>query len=81
MGDGLDVPLEDTVLREEVEILSSLMIVAGRADGPLDQEQIDDLLGLDESAAAPSAGGVAQPAAVVPSPAPAPAPAPAPEES
>ena len=49
MGDGLDVPLEDPVLREEVVLLSSLMIVAGRAEGPLDQEEIDDLLGLDES--------------------------------
>ena len=49
MGDGLDVPLEDPVLREEVELLSSLMIVAGRAEGPLGQEEIDDLLGLDEA--------------------------------
>jgi hypothetical protein len=48
MGDGLDVPLEDPVQREEVELLSSLMIVAGRAEGPLDQVEIDDLLGLDE---------------------------------
>ena len=48
MGDGLDVPLEDPVQREEVELLSSLMIVAGRADGPLDQQVIDDLLGLSE---------------------------------
>ena len=48
MGDGLDVPLEDPVQREEVEMLSSLMIVAGRADGPLDQHQIDDLLGLTD---------------------------------
>ena len=48
MGDGLDVPLEDPVQREEVELLSSLMIVAGRAEGPLDQGEIDDLLGLDE---------------------------------
>ena len=46
MDDQLDVPLEDPVQRAEVELLSSLMIVAGRADGPLDQELIDDLLGL-----------------------------------
>ncbi len=49
MGDGLDVPLEDPVQREEVELLSSLMIEAGRAEGPLDQDIIDDLLGLDEA--------------------------------
>ncbi len=55
IGDGLDVPLEDPVQREEVELLSSLMIVAGRADGPLDQQVIDDLLGLDEEPGAPPA--------------------------
>ena len=54
MGDGLDVPLEDPVQREEVELLSSLMIVAGRAEGPLDQGIIDDLLGLDEEAGEPT---------------------------
>ena len=54
MGDGLDVPLEDPVQREEVELLSSLMIVAGRAEGPLDQEQIDDLLGLDDESETPA---------------------------
>lgn len=63
MGDGLDVPLEDPVLREEVEMLSTLMIVAGRADGPLDQGQIDDLLGLAED---PSAGAPRPDAAAVP---------------
>ena len=55
MGDGLDVPLEDPVQRAEVELLSSLMIVAGRADGPLEPELIDDLLGLAEGSGARSA--------------------------
>ena len=55
MGDGLDVPLEDPVQRSEVELLSSLMIVAGRADGPLDQDLIDDLLGLAEGPTGTSA--------------------------
>ena len=54
MGDGLDVPLEDPVQREEVELLSSLMIVAGRADGPLGQGEIDDLLGLVEDGTSPT---------------------------
>jgi hypothetical protein len=56
MGDGLDVPLEDPVQREEVELLSSLMIVAGRADRPLDQQEIDDLLGLHEEGGTPPLG-------------------------
>ncbi len=46
MVDHLDVPLEDAVLLEEVELISSLMIAASEYDEHLDQEQIDRLLGL-----------------------------------
>ncbi len=46
MVDHLDVPLEDAVLLEEVELISSLMIAASEYDEHLDQEQIDVLLGL-----------------------------------
>jgi hypothetical protein len=48
LGDELDVPLEDPVLLEEVELLSSLMIQAGAAEEPLDQAEVDRLLGIDE---------------------------------
>ena len=44
--DGLDVPLEDAVLLEEVELISTLMIAASEYDEHLDQSQIDQLLGL-----------------------------------
>ena len=44
--DHLDVPLEDAVLLEEVELISTLMIAASENDAHLDQEQIDALLGL-----------------------------------
>ena len=44
--DHLDVPLEDAVLMEEVELISTLMIAASDHDEHLDQEQIDRLLGL-----------------------------------
>jgi hypothetical protein len=44
--DHLDVPLEDAVLLEEVELISSLMIAASEYDEHLDQEQIDGLLGV-----------------------------------
>ncbi len=49
MGDQLDVPLEDAVLLEEVELISTLMVAASEAEGQLDQHEIDGLLGLTES--------------------------------
>ncbi len=53
LGDELDVPLEDPVLLEEVELLSTLMIQAGSAEEPLDQAEVDRLLGIEE----PTDGG------------------------
>jgi hypothetical protein len=47
-ADELDVPLEDPEQMEEVELLSSLMIQAGSADAPLDQAEVDRLLGIDD---------------------------------
>ena len=46
MGDHLDVPLEDATLLEEVELISSLMIAASDAEGHLEAEEIDRLLGV-----------------------------------
>ena len=48
MVDHLDVPLEDTVLMEEVELISTLMIAASEAEGQLEQNQIDRLLGVPD---------------------------------
>lgn len=48
LSDHLDVPLEDEVLLEEVELMSTLMIAATEADKKLDQGEIDRLLGLPE---------------------------------
>jgi hypothetical protein len=55
MDDHLDVPLEDSVLMEEVELISTLMIAASEAEGALEQSQIDELLGLDHEST-PDAG-------------------------
>ena len=52
-GDELDVPLEDPVLMEEVELLSSLMIGAGGSEDPLDQAEVDRLLGVDDQEGRP----------------------------
>ena len=46
-GDELDVALEDPVQMEEVELLSALMIQAGGSEEPLDDDEIDRLLGID----------------------------------
>ncbi len=46
MPDGLDVPLEDADIREEVELVSSLIIAAGETDEVLTPDEIDQLLGV-----------------------------------
>jgi hypothetical protein len=48
MADHLDVPLEDATLMEEVELISTLMIAASEAEEPLEQAQIDRLLGVPD---------------------------------
>ena len=46
MGDQLDVPLEDSELLEEVEMVSTLILAASENDHRLDQEEIDRILGV-----------------------------------
>jgi hypothetical protein len=48
MADHLDVPLEDAVLMEEVELISTLMIAASETEGELEQDEIDRLLGVPD---------------------------------
>ncbi len=48
MGDQLDVPLEDSELLEEVEMVSTLILAASENDGRLDQAAIDRILGVGE---------------------------------
>ena len=44
--DVLDVSLEDTELLGEVALLTDVIIAAGQSEVPLDQKQIDGILGL-----------------------------------
>ena len=53
MDDQLDVPLEDSTLLEEVELISTLIIAASENEGHLDQDQIDELLGLSDEGPGP----------------------------
>lgn len=59
MDDQLDVPLEDSTLLEEVELISTLIIAASENDGHLDQDQIDRLLGLSRPSPPAQPGGAA----------------------
>jgi hypothetical protein len=59
MGDQLDVPLEDSELLEEVEMVSTLILAASENDERLDQDAIDRILGvqpLDEDEESATAG-------------------------
>lgn len=46
VNDGLDVPMQDAEILDEIEITSNLMIAASEADGPLTQDSIDRILGV-----------------------------------
>jgi hypothetical protein len=45
-SDPFDVSLEDVELLEEVELTTSLIVVATQANGRLSQQQIDTVLGV-----------------------------------
>lgn len=49
MGDQLDVPLEDSELLEEVEMVSTLILAASENDERLDQSEIDRILGVSQA--------------------------------
>ena len=50
MHDQFDISLTDSDLLTEVEMTTNLIIAASEADGPLSQEEIDRILGLDSDA-------------------------------
>ena len=49
MDDQLNVPLEDVELLAEVELTTNLIIAASEAEATLPQDEVDRLLGLDDS--------------------------------
>jgi len=54
MDDQLNVPLEDVELLAEVELTTNLIIAASEADASLPQDEVDRLLGLDDSRTFPT---------------------------
>ena len=49
MGDALDVELQDDQTVEEIRLVTELMVVAALASGELDQDVIDEALGVDRT--------------------------------
>jgi hypothetical protein len=49
MGDALDVELQDDQTVEEIRLVTELMVVAALASGELDQDVIDEALGVDHT--------------------------------
>ena len=50
MHDQFDVTLEDADLMGEVELTTNLIIAASESETHLSEAEIDQILGLDESA-------------------------------
>jgi hypothetical protein len=46
MGNALDVELQDAETGEEIRLVTELMVVAAMASGELEQDVIDDALGV-----------------------------------
>lgn len=42
----LDLRLRDQTVLDEIEMTSDLMIAASEAEGPLSQDQVDQILGV-----------------------------------
>jgi hypothetical protein len=45
-GHGNGGELDDEALAQEIALLADLIVAAGKADGPMDQAEIDELLGV-----------------------------------
>jgi hypothetical protein len=54
MDDALDVELQDAELGDEIRLVTQLMVVASLAEGDLEQDVIDDALGVDPRPTFPS---------------------------
>jgi hypothetical protein len=53
--DNVDDDLTDDDLESEIELVSELVVAATSSDGPLDQDEVDHLLGVDPKEGRPAA--------------------------
>jgi hypothetical protein len=47
MNDELDVHVHDEDALDEIEMMANLMIATSEASGPLPQQQVDEILGIE----------------------------------
>jgi hypothetical protein len=47
MNDELDVHVHDEDALDEIEMMTDLMIATSQASGPLPQQKVDEILGVD----------------------------------
>jgi hypothetical protein len=47
MNDELDVQVHDEAALDEIEMMTNLMIATSEANGPLPQQQVDEILGVE----------------------------------
>ncbi len=48
MNDSLDVEVQDSEVLAEIELMTNLIIATSESEGPLPQQRIDEILGVDE---------------------------------
>jgi hypothetical protein len=53
-GRASDDELTDDELESEIELVSELVVAATSSDGPLDQDQVDDILGVSPKVDGPA---------------------------
>jgi len=47
VNDQLDVDIHDVNVLNEIEMMTNLIIATSESDGPLTQDQIDSILGIN----------------------------------
>jgi hypothetical protein len=48
VNDSLDVEVHDSEVLAEIELMTNLIIATSESEGPLPQQRIDEILGIDE---------------------------------
>ncbi|NHA66619.1 hypothetical protein [Phycicoccus flavus] len=58
-----DPSLTDVELQREIDLVGALVLAAAQNDGPMTQDSIDEVLGVDpdDDAAVPGSGGTSGP--------------------
>jgi hypothetical protein len=55
VNDQLDIRVHDTEVLAEIEMMTNLIIATSESEGPLPQQRIDEILGVEGDASATAA--------------------------